>query len=55
MTTVRYQEALRLAVRDEMLADPTTIYLGEDVVHSLRGITKGLADEVGDRVRDTPI
>jgi pyruvate dehydrogenase E1 component beta subunit len=55
MTALRYQEALRQAVRDEMLGDPSTIYLGEDVVHSLRGITKGLVEEVGDRVKDTPI
>jgi pyruvate dehydrogenase E1 component beta subunit len=55
MTALRYQEALRQAVRDEMLGDPSTIYLGEDVVHGLRGITKGLVDEVGDRVKDTPI
>lgn len=52
----RYQHALMQAVRDELAADERVVYLGEDVVHSLRGVSAGLADEFGpDRVIDTPI
>lgn len=55
MTAMRYQQALREAVRDEFAADPSTLYLGEDVVHSLRGVSQGLAVEHPGRVLDTPI
>lgn len=55
MTVMRYQQALAAAVRDEMRADDSVIYLGEDVEQSLRGISAGLHDEMPRRVRDTPI
>ena len=55
MTTMRYQQALAAAVRDEMRQDESVIYLGEDVEQSLRGISAGLAEELPGRVRDTPI
>lgn len=56
MAVVRYQRALAQALRDEMLADESVIVIGEDVRHSLRGVTKGLASEFGDRrVLDAPI
>lgn len=55
MTVLRYQKALAKAVRDEMVADPGVVYLGEDVVQSLRGVSAGLAAEFPGRVRDTPI
>jgi pyruvate dehydrogenase E1 component beta subunit len=56
MTQLRYQQALVKALRDEMLRDPSTFFIGEDVRESLRGISKGLAEELGpDRVLDTPI
>lgn len=56
MPRMRYQQALARALRDEMLADPSLFVLGEDVRASLRGVTKGLAEELGhDRVIDTPI
>jgi pyruvate/2-oxoglutarate/acetoin dehydrogenase E1 component len=55
MTVMRYQQALAAAVRDEMRADDSVIYLGEDVEQSLRGVSAGLHDEMPGRVRDTPI
>jgi pyruvate dehydrogenase E1 component beta subunit len=56
MARMRYQQALARALRDEMLRDPSVFVIGEDVRASLRGVSKGLADELGrDRVIDTPI
>jgi pyruvate/2-oxoglutarate/acetoin dehydrogenase E1 component len=55
MTTMRYQQALAAAVRDEMASDPHTIYIGEDVEQSLRFVSVGLAEEHPGRVRDMPI
>ncbi|MBI1736985.1 MAG: alpha-ketoacid dehydrogenase subunit beta [Candidatus Rokubacteria bacterium] len=56
MRQIRFLEALREALREEMRRDSRVIVLGEDVRHSLRGVTKGLVDEFGrDRVVDTPI
>lgn len=55
MTIMRYQQALAAAVRDEMASDPRTIYIGEDVEHSLRFVSVGLAKEHPGRVRDMPI
>jgi pyruvate/2-oxoglutarate/acetoin dehydrogenase E1 component len=53
---MRYQQALGKALRDEMLRDPSVFVIGEDVRASLRGVTKGLAEELGDdRVLDMPI
>lgn len=55
MSTMRYQQALAAAVRDEMRSDESIIYIGEDVEQSLRGVSAGLAKELPGRVRDTPI
>lgn len=55
MTTMRYQQALAAAVRDEMESDSDVIYIGEDVEQSLRFVSVGLADAFPGRVRDTPI
>ncbi|MDP9224901.1 MAG: alpha-ketoacid dehydrogenase subunit beta, partial [Actinomycetota bacterium] len=56
MSQLRYQQALVKALRDEMLRDASTFFIGEDVRESLRGISKGLAEELGpDRILDTPI
>jgi pyruvate/2-oxoglutarate/acetoin dehydrogenase E1 component len=56
MAVLRYQAALAKALRDEMARDETVFFLGEDVRHALRGVSKGLAAEFGDdRVLDTPI
>jgi len=56
MTTLRYLPALGKALRDEMERDADLFVVGEDVRQSLRGVTKGLAEEFGDdRVLDMPI
>jgi pyruvate/2-oxoglutarate/acetoin dehydrogenase E1 component len=56
MALLRYQAALAKALRDEMARDDSVLVIGEDVRHSLRGVSKGLAGEFGDdRVLDTPI
>ena len=56
MARMRYQQALARALRDEMLRDPSVFVLGEDVRASLRGVTRGLAAELGqERIIDTPI
>jgi len=59
MRELTYRDALREALREEMLRDKTVFLLGEDIGRYWRGafkVTKGLAEEFGDeRVRDTPI
>lgn len=59
MREVTYRDALREALREEMLRDETVFLLGEDIGRYWGGafkVTKGLAEEFGDeRVRDTPI
>ena len=59
MREITYREALREALREEMLRDETIILLGEDIGRHWHGafkVTQGLAEEFGnDRVRDTPI
>jgi len=59
MRKITYREALREALREEMLRDSTVFVLGEDVGRYWGGafkVTDGLAEEFGDeRVRDTPI
>ncbi|MCX6620374.1 MAG: alpha-ketoacid dehydrogenase subunit beta [Acidobacteria bacterium] len=53
---MNYLQALREALVAEMRLDPRVVVLGEDVRHSLRGITRGCMDEFGpERVWDTPI
>jgi pyruvate/2-oxoglutarate/acetoin dehydrogenase E1 component len=56
MREIRYLEALTEGLREEMRRDGRVLVLGEDVRHSLRGVTKGFLEEFGpDRVWDTPI
>jgi len=59
MKEITYREALREALREEMLRDKSVFLLGEDIGRhwgGAFGVTKGLAEEFGDeRVRDTPI
>jgi len=59
MRELTYRDALREALREEMVRDKTVFLLGEDIGRYWSGafkITKGLAEEFGDeRVRDTPI
>lgn len=56
MPALRYQQALAKALLDQMSADPSVCVLGEDVGHSLRGVTRGLQEKFGmQRVLDTPL
>ena len=56
MARLRYQQALAKALRDEMARDAGVFVIGEDVRASLRGVSRGLAEEFGqNRVLDTPI
>jgi pyruvate dehydrogenase E1 component beta subunit len=49
-------QAINEALREEMERDPLTFVMGEDVVLSAFGATKGLVDKFGlERVRNTPI
>src|SRR5579875_2295723 len=53
-----YGEAIRRALREEMLNDPRVFLMGEDIgiYGGAFGVTKGLLEEFGEeRVRDTPI
>jgi pyruvate/2-oxoglutarate/acetoin dehydrogenase E1 component len=55
---ITYADALREALREEMLRDPSVILLGEEigVFGGAYKISRGLLDEFGpERVRDTPI
>ena len=58
MPELKYAEALRAALADELDADPAVLVLGEEVA-ALGGVftvTQGLADRFGaDRVLDAPI
>jgi pyruvate/2-oxoglutarate/acetoin dehydrogenase E1 component len=47
---ITYREALRQALRKELLADPRVIVLGEDVGRygGAYAVTKGLLEEFGD-------
>jgi pyruvate dehydrogenase E1 component beta subunit len=56
--TMTYREALRLAMREEMLRDERVFVMGEEVgvFDGAYKVTAGLLGEFGpDRVRDTPI
>ncbi len=58
MPQMRYREALRLALREEMQADENVFLMGEDigVFQGAFKVTQGLLEEFGEkRVRDTPI
>src|ERR1700737_525938 len=56
MPQVRFIEAINQALSEEMERDPLTFVMGEDVVLSAFGATKGLVDKFGlERVRNTPI
>ena len=58
MRELTYADALREALRQEMLRDPNVILLGEEigVFNGVYKVTRGLLDEFGpERVRDTPI
>jgi pyruvate dehydrogenase E1 component beta subunit len=61
MKQLTVSEAIREALREEMLRDETVFLIGEDIgieggFGGPFGVTKGLSEEFGhDRVRDTPI
>jgi len=58
MARMRYAEALRETLRQEMLRDPNVVLYGEDIgiYGGVFKVTRGLQQEFGDRrVRDTPI
>ena len=58
MKELTYADALREALREEMIRDPGVILLGEEigVFNGVYKVTRGLLDEFGpERVRDTPI
>ena len=59
MRTIKYSEALREAMREEMAKDENVVLVGEDVGQGYRGcfgVSTGLYEEFGpDRIIDTPI
>lgn len=58
MRNILFSEAIRDAIRNEMLNDPRVFCIGEDIgrVGGSFGVTAGLYKEFGEeRVRDTPI
>ena len=58
MRTVTYRDALREAIREEMLRDERVFIMGEDIAGygGTYAVTKGLYEEFGEkRVRDTPL
>lgn len=56
MRQLRYLQAVREAIAQEMEQDESVFVIGEDVRQSLRGATKGLVNRFGEeRVVDTPI
>jgi pyruvate/2-oxoglutarate/acetoin dehydrogenase E1 component len=56
MPQLNYIQAINQAIDEEMARDPLTFLMGEDVVLSAFGATKGLINKFGaTRVRNTPI
>lgn len=58
MVEMRMRDALREALREEMIRDERVFLMGEDIAAygGSYSVTKGLVEEFGeDRVRDTPI
>src|SRR6202162_3109453 len=58
MHTMTYRDALREAIREEMLRDERVFIMGEDIAGygGTYAVTKGLFEEFGEkRVRDTPL
>ena len=59
MRIIKYSDALREALREEMIKDENVILIGEEVGQGYRGcfgVSTGLYEEFGpDRIIDTPI
>jgi len=56
---LQYRDAIREALREELLRDPAVVLIGEEMIDpwgGTFGVTKGLSTEFGeDRIRNTPI
>ncbi|WP_206541967.1 alpha-ketoacid dehydrogenase subunit alpha/beta [Leucobacter celer] len=54
---MKYLAAIRLAIRDELSADPSAVFAGIDVAAGggVFAVSRGLAESFPDRVLDTPI
>jgi pyruvate dehydrogenase E1 component beta subunit len=54
---MKYAHAIREALADALRSDPTVVVFGEDVgpMGGVWGVLRGLHEEFGDRVFDTPI
>ena len=50
-----YAEAIREGLREEMKRDEKIILLGEDIKINVWTVTRGLYEEFGDRVINTPL
>ncbi|WP_433892450.1 alpha-ketoacid dehydrogenase subunit beta [Streptomyces sp. CA-111067] len=57
LVQINYRKVIARALADELAADPTVVFLGEDVgvAGGAFKATDGLKARFGDRVRDTPI
>lgn len=57
MSQMKYMDAIRIALEEEMERDPNVILYGEDVeLGYVFQVTQGIINKFGpDRVRDTPI
>jgi pyruvate/2-oxoglutarate/acetoin dehydrogenase E1 component len=57
LVRINYRKVIARALADELAADPTVVFLGEDVgvAGGAFKATEGLKARFGDRVRDTPI
>jgi len=56
---LQYRDAIREALREELLRDPAVVLIGEEMIDpwgGTFGVTKGLSTEFGEeRIRNTPI
>jgi acetoin:2,6-dichlorophenolindophenol oxidoreductase subunit beta len=56
---IQYREAIREALREELIRDPAVVLIGEEMIDpwgGTFGVTKGLSTEFGmERIRNTPI
>jgi pyruvate dehydrogenase E1 component beta subunit len=59
MREIQYREAVREALREELIRDPSVVLIGEELIDpwgGTFGVTKGLSTEFGEaRIRNTPI
>ncbi len=52
---MKYGEAIREALYQELKADNSVVLFGEDIRYNLYGYTEGLYEEFGERVIDVPL